>query len=104
MRTYWFSFTTGERTVPVYLTGELKSDTAGETRSEDGQIVVLVDRGMTREAQDVTMAHEFVHACLWGARLPLAQEERLVSALMRPMAAALRGLGFSWPARPGDFK
>jgi hypothetical protein len=104
VRQFWFSFTAGDRIVPVYLTDELPNDLRGRTQLQQGDgLVISIRSDISREEQDDTTTHEVLHAVLWPQRLPLKREEWFVDAISKPLTRALKAMGFSWPARPGDF-
>lgn len=104
MKRFWFSFPAGDRVVPVYLSNELPKALRGRTQLQHGDgLAIDVQAGISREEQDDTVTHEFLHAVLWPQQLPLSKEEWFVGALSKPLTRALRAMGFTWPARPGDF-
>lgn len=61
---------------------------------------IFINADLPEHDQDVTALHELSHAALYGARVPLGIEERVLHKLDSRLLPVLRDLGFKLPKRP----
>lgn len=82
----WMDLPVGDASVPVFLscaalTPELEGN-IGVTLGDHSPRTIYIDAAQTKEEQDVTVAHEYFHALLWGKNgLHWRTEERIVQTL-----------------------
>lgn len=87
--------------VPVYLSCSKLSQCLTEcmgmtTLSDNGKLVIFIDAAESRAAQDETLTHELVHACLWGNKLLHWKTEEWVAETIASRSSGI----LVWPKRP----